>query len=198
MELDTHAELDREWHQLREKALQLLCSGVASNRSGVSALFQILVLPAFDPPVSWEVCQERQDNVVSYSLMRGTWLRGTDEKRLDERFALLPIKRKHSPPLEPSLGIETVSLSSRWIESAVVKLQSVTLPIFINGYVIGEDGGIRAGLDGTNYEFLFSSGMVEARYHWWEDGPAAWQPLTDCVREFLNDLQSFVDISTPT
>ena len=177
------------WYKLRTKAAFLISRGHAPAQFDAFSLFQVVVLPSFEPTVCWDICMRWEDEETkSYLAVRSEWRRDFDREQFEQRKALLPIKRKYLPPLEPSIEMRTAPLPEDWCLAMLAKLQKIHVPIYNEGVWRDENGLTWGILDGTSYELAFEAGHVSARFHWAEEPPAPWQPLNAFVQEVLNTL----------
>jgi hypothetical protein len=178
-----------QWSNLEERATFLIREGYALRRFEAFPLFQVVVLPSFEPTVSWEIAEKWQDKSQNqYLAVRSEWRSDLDREQLEQRETILPIKRKYLPPLEPSIEVRSVPLPAEWCEAMLAKLQEIHIPIYNDGRIRDESGQEWLRLDGTGYELAFEPGYISARFNWSEEPPAQWQPLHDFVQEVLKKV----------
>ena len=120
--------------------------------------------------------------------MRSEWRTELDREQSEQRETILPIKRKHLPPLEPTIEVRSVPLPAAWCHAMLAKLQEITIPIYNDGAVRDENGQEWGILDGTSYELAFEAGHISARFHWAETPPSPWHPLNEFVQEVIGKL----------
>jgi hypothetical protein len=184
-------EQRQEWYKIEERATFLIRQGCALAHTDGFPLFQVMVLPSFEPIISWEVCEKWEDeDSKSYLAVRSAWRIDLDREQLQQREAILPIKRKYLPPIEPTIEVLSTPLPENWCRTMLSKLQQITIPIYNDGVFRDEHGQEYGLLDGTSYELAFSPGYISARFQWSEEPPAQWQPLHTFVQEVLKELES--------
>ncbi|HEX8234347.1 MAG TPA: hypothetical protein VF600_00160 [Abditibacteriaceae bacterium] len=182
-------EQRQEWYKIEERATFLIRQGQALAHTEAFPLFQVVVLPSFEPIVSWEVCEKWEDGETkSYLVVRSIWRIDLDRVQMEQREAILPIKRKYLPPIEPTIEVLATPLPEVWCQTMLSKLQQITIPIYNDGVFRDENGQQWGILDGTSYEIAFEPGHISARFHWAEEPPTQWQPLHAFVQEVLKEL----------
>ncbi len=77
------AEQRKEWYALEQEATERLRRGHTPGRSGVSQMFQVLVLPEFGAGMSWEVCQDLKA-APPYFAVRSIWHKEADLEPLTQ------------------------------------------------------------------------------------------------------------------
>jgi len=171
-----------EWFTLERQATEHLRRGNTPNRPGVSPLFHLLVLPAFEAASSWEVCRDVTAK-SPYFAVHSLWDRRADLSKLDDRPKLdTPMVRLRPPaPFVPTIEVRQLPLDADWVEATQNALTSLVIPAMVKPEVIG--------LDGTFYEVAFDALFVQARYRWWEEPPSGWRPLNQWLHQTLEVLE---------
>jgi hypothetical protein len=165
------------WRNLEDRAREIIRSD--RRYAETDFLIQLLLLPQFQPFVSWEISRRSRDSSrQGYFALRTEWNRPFDEERLRTPLAQL---RNGMVPL-PTIEMEEFDLTDEYVETLIEKISGISIPAF------PESG--RFGIDGNTYEFYIHESFASARYLWWEEPPASWKPLGDIFRETLDHLNA--------
>jgi len=165
-----------EWYTLEKQATEQLRRGNTPARSGVSQLFQVLVLPSFEAAFSWEICQDVKA-MNRYFAVHSIWHKRDDLSKLETPV----VRLRHPHPLVPTIEVRQLPLEADWVEATQKALSSLVIPAMVKPEVIG--------LDGTSYEIAFDALFVQARYGWWEEPPSGWRPLNQWLQQMLAALE---------
>jgi hypothetical protein len=174
------AQQQEEWYTLERQATEQLRRGNTPKRSGVSQLFQLLVLPSFEAASSWEVCREVCQDVKAtdrYFAVHSVWDKLADLSKLQTPV----VRLRHPSPLVPTIEVRQLPLDADWVEATQNDLSSLVIPAMVKPEVIG--------VDGTSYEVAFNALFVLARYRWWEEPPSGWRPLNEWLHQTLETLE---------
>jgi hypothetical protein len=165
-----------EWYTLGQQATVQLRRGNTPVRSGVSQLFQVVVLPSFESAFSWEIYEDVKAT-NRYFAIHSVWHKLTDLSKLQT-----PVVRLRYPyPLAPTIKVRQLPLEAEWVEATQKALSRTVIPAIVKPEVFG--------LDGTSYEVAFDAGFVRARYVWWEEAPSGWRPLNEWLQQTLEALE---------
>src|SRR2546423_4785068 len=134
---DMDPEQSKEWSNFEQQALDLVRKGNVPDEVGVFHLFQIVILPSFDPAMSWEVYRKTsRSGEQKYFVINTRWRRDTDIKRFET-----PMERlKHPHKLLPTLETMKVELPINLVELFLDRLKSVTISAYIDARSMGTDG----------------------------------------------------------
>ena len=169
----------KEWGWFQERATEIVRRGNTPTVRGGQCLFQIMMLPSFEPVVGWQVFQKvSQSKEKDCFAIRTCWKRNEDAQKFTS-----PIERlKHPRELNPTIQTEIFNLSEGTIESFIKQFRSVKVPAFVEVSNIGTDG--------TSYEFSFDHLFLSAHYTWWEEPPAEWKELYDAVIQAIHYFEN--------
>ena len=171
-------ELADEFYGLERRARQRLEEyGTPSVRA--LCLLRVAVSPAFDPPVSWRLFEQRsrRSDENSYFASYLCWRSDVDLAKFRS-----PVERlRHPRPLLPTFETFDVEVDSSLAQSMVAGVSSAVIPAYVPKHSIGTDG--------ISYDLTIGDGFVKARYHWWWKAPEPWQPLSASVRDILQHLE---------
>lgn len=140
-----------------------------------SRLAQLLVLPAFEANVSYEIFRTyiQPEQRKEYHLLKTVWDFHTDLARWRET---------KPSELVPSFSYLTVPLDEKFAMSAIEGLQNnVPSIIDVSEPIIG--------MDGAFYELLLGDAFLSVHYRWWE-APDAWRPLHTTFFETIAQFET--------
>ncbi|MCA9095540.1 MAG: hypothetical protein KDA68_18805 [Planctomycetaceae bacterium] len=172
MESDVDSEHLNEYFEVRTSAYNALRFGTLIERHRSVPVCQLLILPSFENPVSWDVVKvvSRKEDAQT-RLHRSTW-----RMDVDCRVMSSPIERLKNPrPYLPTLETEWLFIDAAKLENVLSKLRSIRIPLLI--------AGTQGGLDGTSFELAVGEFSCNARIRWWCDMPKEWQELASVVAE---------------
>ncbi len=165
-----------EWNSLEQLAIELLRRGNTSSSLKVRQLFQLLELPSFEAPSSWEICEDRKTENRHFVIHR-IWHKDSDLNK----FETPTIRLRYPRPLLPTIEFHQYPIEADWVEATLVALKSLVINVMVDFETIG--------LDGTRYEVAFDNNMVQARYNWWHEPPDCWQNLNIWFHQTLDVLE---------
>src|SRR5688500_9285604 len=93
----------KEWCFFEKRACEVVREGDTPAARGIRCLFQILMLPSFEPVVGWQIFQKvSQSKEKHYFATRTCWSRNEDVQKF-----VSPIERlKHPRELNPTIQTE--------------------------------------------------------------------------------------------
>ncbi|MGN6369992.1 MAG: hypothetical protein ACTHN5_17180 [Phycisphaerae bacterium] len=133
------------------------------------------VRSSFSNDVSYGIFETLKDRDIL--LLRAEWRRDLDRPRSPLEAISLAIL-----PREPTIEVKSVEREKAWAASVISRFEglSAILPI---------QGETRVGADGTFYHLACGDHWGNAMLQWWEDGPAAWQPITSKARALIREFE---------
>jgi|SRR5215468_6216292 len=174
-----------ELSQLENEAKLRLRTG--ASRRGFIREIQALVLPSFEDHRAYELMlstprattplQERPTGTSadnsSVLAVRTIWRKSIDVEKFRD-----PVERlRHgvSVRLQPTIEEADANVAREQLAALLFRATTLAVPPHI------PDSGV--GLDGTTYELVFGRLFVQARFQWWCDAPAGWEPLAALLQE---------------
>ena len=168
----------REYRRLQDDIIGKLREHAFIDDREAHHGFQYLILPAFDPPVSWDVFRQRhrgrEDTLI---LVRTVWRSDVDVEKLQS-----PVERlRHPYPLIPTIEVHQLHADPGELSRLAADLANLSLPI-------GAPRSV-SGVDGVHYEVAIEQPphdnalAAKCRLSWWCQPPVEWEGLaTWCGR----------------
>jgi hypothetical protein len=174
-------EHTEEWLGLQGLALETLRA--SSHKDGIRCL-QLLVMPSFEPAISYEIYKAlSRRQLRGYFAVITRWRRDVDA----EKFRT-PIERlKYPRPLNPTFESKSFELTPEFVNGILDRFKAVSVPALTDMETLG--------LDGTIYEVGLGDSFHWSRFHWWEELPAEWQSLHTAFQDTLQELERVAAIS---
>lgn len=173
-----------EFNALRESAFDALRLGTCIDRHRSVPVCQLLILPSFENPISWDVIKvaSRQGGAQN-RLYRSCWRMDLDSQAMSS-----PVERlQHPRPFKPTLETEWVLIDSGKLTAILARLQGIRIPI--------APSSAHAGCDGTSFELAVGDFFSNARIGWWCDLPEQWHELRTVIVELERLFESAWDRS---
>ncbi|WP_254513650.1 hypothetical protein [Anatilimnocola floriformis] len=171
-------EQQEEFSAIRQYATDALRTGLLIEGRTLPVC-QLLILPSFDNPVSWDVVSyfSREDGKQT-RLVRSTWRMDVDHEALRS-----PVERqKHPRPYQPTLESGWVLLDAEKLEALLAQVRSIRIPLLV--------AEAPMGLDGITYELAFGEFFCNSRIVWWCNMPQEWRELEPSVAELERLFES--------
>jgi hypothetical protein len=157
-----------EFYRLKELAYETLRFG----RHLSLPVCQLLTLPSFENPISWDVIQimSHQEGAQT-RLYRSCWRMDLDSQAMSS-----PLERlKHPHPFSPTIEAYWVPVDASQLEGILLQLHSIRIPLTLPSQQIG--------CDGTSFELAIGDFFCNTRIGWWCDIPKEWWELQPVVTE---------------
>ncbi len=168
-----------EFYKLQELACNALRLSTAIDRHQAIPICQLLTLPSFENPVSWDVIKmmSRQSRGET-RLYRSCWRMDLDSQAMSS-----PMERlKHPYPFIPTIESDWILVDTTQLEAVLSRLQSIQIPLMLPSPQIG--------FDGTSFELALGDFFCNARIRWWFEMPTEWRELQPVVTELEQLFES--------
>ena len=172
-----------EFYAIRESAYNALRFGTLIERHRSVPVCQLLILPSFENPVSWDVIKiVSRHEAAQTRLCRSTW-----QMEVDEQAMSSPVERlRHPRPYKPTLETDWVLVDATRLEAILSRIRGIRIPLML--------AESHVGLDGTSFELAIGGDcFCNARIGWWCDMPKEWQELAPVVAELERLFESTWD-----
>jgi hypothetical protein len=168
-----------EFYAVRESAYDALRFGTLIDRHRSVPVCQLLILPSFENPISWDVLKvvSRKDGAQT-RLYRSTWRMDVDDHAMSSAVERL----KHPRPYKPTLETDWVLVEAGKLEAILSQIRGVRIPLMLPD--------APEGCDGTSFELAVGDFFCNARIGWWCDMPKEWQELAPVVTELERLFES--------
>jgi hypothetical protein len=161
-----------EFYELRDGVFSALRSGkYLTLQRGVRAC-QLLELPSFDNPVSWDIVKINARRCRESQLFRTCWRWDQDI----ETFSNPVERQKYGATFLPTIETGHVLVDHERIDALLVRIRSVPVSLAIAHPSLG--------LDGISYEFAVGEPFCNSRIHWWQRLPDEWRELEPIIADF--------------
>jgi hypothetical protein len=168
-----------EFHAVREAAYQSLRFGTLIERHRSVPECQLLILPSFENPISWDVVRlVSSKEGPQVRLYRSTWRMDVDLRAFESPVERLKQPRAYTPTLET----DWVLIDAGKLETILLRIASIRIPLMLSQH--------RVGCDGTSFELAVGGFFCNARVGWWCDLPTEWQELGPVVTELQHLFES--------
>ena len=168
-----------EFYAVRESAYDALRLGTCIDRHRSAPVCQLLILPSFENPVSWDVIRivSRQSGAQT-RLYRSCWRMDVDSQAMSS-----PVERlKHPRPYKPTLETDWTLVDARKLEAILSRFGGIRVPLTLATAPVG--------CDGTSFELALGHSFCHARIGWWCDMPEEWHELGPVVAELERLFES--------
>lgn len=161
-----------EFYTIRESAFDALRLGTGIDRHRSVPICQLLILPSFENPISWDVIKVASRQAGAQTrLYRSCWRMDLDSQAMSS-----PVERlKHPRPFKPTLETEWVLIDSGKLAAILARLQDIRILL--------TPPNAPGGCDGTIFELAVGGFFCNARIGWWCDLPEEWHGLRPVVEE---------------
>jgi hypothetical protein len=174
-----------EFSQLQDEAVLHLREGV--DRPGYVRKAQVLVLPSFADCRAYAImlsgrpaddCRPGRSihsspNADSALVVRTTWRKLTDLEKF--RTPVTRLKHGVGVRLKPTMEEIDVTLAAEQVADLLSRAAALAVPPHIQNSSFG--------VDGTSYGLVLGGPFAQARFEWWCDPPAGWEPLAALLWE---------------
>jgi hypothetical protein len=172
---DYDADLTREFVRLRDGVYDRLRQAADVPDSRWFRVGQLLVLPSFECPYSWDVLRDPHG---VYTLYRTCWRLDRDDAAFESRAE----RAKYPVPFVPTIETAAVPISSDDLRELLDAFRGVSIPVGVAPPASGEDG--------VSFELLVGDFWGGCRLRWWCDLPREWRPLQPLVRRMSDAFEA--------
>ncbi|GAB5493724.1 MAG: hypothetical protein Phog2KO_39390 [Phototrophicaceae bacterium] len=162
--------------------------GYKFRATSVDRIMQILILPSFEPAVSYEIFRTRviksiDEPITSESIankfdvVKTTWHSDTD----------MQLRADNPSDYKPTFTYSKAEVSLNDMETMFNQFK-LSIPMWFHPTV--EDDYM--GLDGTNYELALGGFFLGVRYRLWSMGPTEWKPIYDATSNATTLLENIL------
>ncbi len=161
-------DLRNEFQSLRDRATQHLRN--VPEIENFRHIFSLWKFPSYSPALR---CSVYTPAFAAFTIWRSD---------LDLEKLRTPVERlKYPKDLAPTFEEHTLELPRTDIEDFERRIQSISIPVYLGQSQV-------VGLDGTTFEFHYGDLLCGALIQWWGNHPTEWQPLTNVLRQILDEL----------
>jgi len=172
---DYDADLTREVVRLRDDVYERLRQAADVTDARWFRVGQLLVLPSFECPYSWDVL--RNPHGV-YTLNHTCWRLDKDNAAFESRSE----RAKHPVPFAPTIETAVVPIPSGQLRGLLEAFRGVSIPVGLAQPASGEDG--------VSFELLIGDFWGMCRLNWWCYLPREWRPLQLLVRRMSEAFEA--------
>ena len=170
-----------KWREFQHAAVLRLHTE-ALRHTESTCVFQFCRTPTLDACVYWSMFKDHRKAPGEFGrcfAVKGKWDKRADLERWHELWHYRP---QDLQSMQPAVEHEVARLKLEAMEAFLAEINVLRIPPFCT------DGPF--GLDGIAYAFSMKSGFTTVDFAWWEQGPAEWRPMIDCVQTFAARLES--------
>ncbi len=168
-----------EFCAVRESAFDALRFGKSIDRHRSIPVCQLLILPSFENPISWDAIKvvSRQAGAQT-RLYRSCWRMDLDTQAMSS-----PVERlKHPRPFIPTLETDWVLVDGTKLNLILSGLRGIRIPVTL--------ANAKEGCDGISFELAIGDFFCNIRIGWWCDMPEEWGELQPIVTELEKLFES--------
>jgi hypothetical protein len=161
-----------EFYAIREAACDGLRLGTYIERHRSVPVCQILILPSFENPVSWDVIRVAARGLGAQTrLYRSCW-----RMDIDCENTRSPVERlKHPRPYIPTIDVDWVLIDRALVETIIGRLRATPILLALASRPVG--------CDGVTFELSIGDFFCNARISWWCELPEEWKQIRPVVTE---------------